>query len=210
MPNPGPPQPEYKIKAFLNEYRGADLVLCTGYTSVNGLAWLARQVSNHQNVTLVIGDMKANSFTKATEPDRATAAAFLRRHNVKVHNWYRTKPVKKIAHGKAVVAQRNGKTLAVLVGSANLTETGLSNNLELMVRCHPDDWRDIEAYISEATRHPPANAKLIGYVAPGGGAPTAEHAPAAGGGCLSAVAMIPFLAAKSLWNRLRFEFNRRL
>lgn len=203
MPNPGPSQPEHKIKSFLKDHYDADLVVCTGNTSVKGLAWLARHVDPRQSVTLVIGDMTANTFAKATDADRATASAFLRGPNVKVHNWYRTKPVKKIAHGKAVVAQRGGKTVAVLVGSANLTETGLSNNLEMMVRCHPGDWSDIEAYVAEATRHPAANAKLIGFVASDKDNRNAERVPAASGsGCLSALAMIPLQAAGNLWNRL--------
>ena len=208
MPDGQPTRTEHKIRSFLAEYRDADLVVCTGYTSVNGLAWLARQVNKHQQVTLVIGDMTANRFTKATEADRAAASAFLRGRNVTVHNWYRTRPVKKTAHGKTVVAQRDGRTLAVLVGSANLTETGLSNNLEIMVRCHPDDWSDIEAYVEEATRHPPANDKLIGFVGSDRALPAAEQVPAAGGsGCLSALAMIPVHIVGSLWNRLRFRIH---
>lgn len=206
MPDGQPTRTEHKIRSFLAEHRDADLLVCTGYTSVKGLVWLSRHVDSHQKVTLIIGDMTPSNFTRATEADRATASEFLRGSNVKVHNWYRSKPTKKIAHGKAIVAKRGGKTVAALVGSANLTETGLSNNLELMVRCHPDDWGDIQAYLDEATRHPPANTKLIGLVGPDEDARTPDRAPAAAGsGCLGALALLPIQAAVKRWNRLSFR-----
>lgn len=163
----GPSHPAHKIKAFLEEHRGADIVVCTGSASVKGLAWLARQAGSDRRITIVIGDMTGQSFAAANDDDRRVAAAFLRRSDVKVHNWYRQKPVKKIAHGKAVVALQSGgnKAVAALVGSANLTDKGLSENLELMVRCDPGELDEIDAYIAEATKHPPANDKLIGFVA---------------------------------------------
>lgn len=195
-------EPADKIKAFVREHRDADLVICTGNASVRGLAWLARQVDSSQRVTVVIGDMTAQHFSKARDIDRETAVSFLRRENVKVHNWYRTKPEKKIAHGKAVAALRSGKAVAALVGSANLTQTGLFANLEMMVRCDPSDLADIEAYVSEATRHAPANQKLIGHIV-GHVAPKKELATASKGGCLPALVLVPSHAARNLWNQIR-------
>lgn len=207
----GPSQPARKIKAFLDEHCGADVVVCTGTASVKGLAWLARQVDSGQRVTIVIGDMTEQSFAVATDDDRQVAAAFLRRGDVKVHNWYRQKPVKKIAHGKAVVALQSGKSKAVaaLVGSANLTDKGLTDNLELMVRCDPGDLHEIDAYIAEATSHPPANDRLIGFVTkdtPVRFATKEEPQEAAGGGgCLPVLAMIPAQLAKGLWARIKLS-----
>ena len=106
MPNGKLAQPADKIRTFIRDYRDADIVVCTGNTSVRGLAWLAGQADSSQRVTIVIGDMLGQNFSKASEGDRETAASFLRRPKVKVHNWYRRKPEKKIAHGKAVVALR--------------------------------------------------------------------------------------------------------
>lgn len=184
-------------------------MVCTGSASTKGLAWLARQVDSDQRVTVVIGDMTGQSFAVATDDDRRVAAAFLRRNDVKVHNWYRQKPVKKIAHGKAVVAlHSDGKrAVAALVGSANLTDKGLSENLELMVRCDPGELDEIDAYIAEATKHPPANDKLIGFVTKDkfvGFATKKEPQAATGGsGCLPALAMVPAQLAASLWDRIK-------
>ena len=202
MENRRPAEAGSKIKAFLHEHRTADVVVCTGYVSVNGLAWLSRQVDQGRGVTLVIGDMRAHFFANASDGDRKAAAAFLRRDNVKVHHWYRQKPVKKIAHGKAVVAVQGykQKPVAALVGSANLTDQGLHQNLELMVRCDTADLGEIEAYVAEATRHPPANDKLIGFVVPDKSQDTAGK-----GGCLPALALIPAHTAASLWARIRMS-----
>ena len=189
VPNGELIQPADKIRAFIRDHRDADLVVCTGNTSVRGLAWLAGQVDGSQRVTVVIGDMLGQNFSKASEADRETVASFLRRPNVKVHNWYRTRPEKKIAHGKAVVARREGRAIAALVGSANLTQTGLYTNLEMMIRCDPVELPEIEAYINEANRHPPANEKLVGLVAPAQKVPA--ETVASKGGCLPALVLIP-------------------
>ena len=206
VPNGKLIQPADKIGAFISDHRDADLVFCTGNTSVRGLAWLAGQVDSSQRVTIVIGDMLGQNFSKASEGDRGAAASFLRRPNVKVHNWYRTKPEKKIAHGKAVVALREGRAIAALVGSANLTHTGLHTNLEMMVRSDPSELPEIEAYIDEATRHPPANEKLIGLVAPTKKVPA--ETTASKGGCLPALVLIPSHAARNLWSRTRLTVYR--
>ena len=144
--------------------------------------------------------MREHRFAKASDEDRRAATVFLQRDTVNVHNWYRSKPVKKIAHGKAVVALRGGETVAALIGSANLTGTGLFDNLELMVRCDPADLPDIDAYIAEATSHQPANDKLIRFVAQDKKEPAASK-----GGCLPALALIPVYAAGNFWSRFRLS-----
>ncbi len=186
-------------------------MVCTGSASVKGLVWLARQVDSGQRVTIVIGDMTEQSFAVATDDDRRVAAAFLRQSNVKVHNWFRQKPVKKIAHGKAVVVLQSGrnKAVAALVGSANLTDKGLSDNLELMVRCDPGDLHEIDAYIAEATRYPPANDKLIGFVTKDTPARSAAkdkpQAATSKGGCFPALALIPAQLAAGIWARIKLS-----
>lgn len=214
MNDRGLSQPASKIKAFLDEHRGADVVVCTGTASVKGLAWLAGQIGRGRRVTVVIGDMTEQSFAVATDDNRRVAAAFLRQSNVKVYNWYRQKPVKKIAHGKAVVVLQSGrnKAAAALVGSANLTNKGLSDNLELMVRCDPGDLHEIDAYIAEATSHPPANDKLIGFVTKDTPVRFATkdkpQAATSKDGCLPALALIPVHAAASLWARIKLSALR--
>ena len=69
----------------------------------------------------------------------------------------------------------------------------------MMVRSDPSELPEIEAYISEATRHPPANEKLIGLVAPTQKVPV--ETAASKGGCLPALILIPLHAARNLWNR---------
>lgn len=198
------------VSSFIKAHAPADrLVVCTGYVSVKGLAWIARQVPPSQSVTIIIGDMRPINLAKATDEDRRVAAQFLRQGNVEVHTWFRTKPVKKMAHGKVVVAIHNGRVLAALVGSANLTETGLADNLEtgladnleIMVPCAAEGLPSMMEYITEATRHESAKDKLLDAVAPGRGS-TAEKQPArsGGGGYAPVLVTLPFRAIARLFS----------
>ena len=160
--------PARRIEAFIAAHADADIVVCTGFTSVWGLAWLAEKIDAGQGCVLIAGDLKPQRFKKGSDEKRARAVAFLRRRNVRVHHWYRKKPEEKMAHGKAVAALGgDGKVVDALVGSANLTRAGLERNLELMVRCEPSDLRNVDAYIAKATRHDPMTDKLIGLVRKG-------------------------------------------
>ena len=190
------------ISAFMKMHAPADrLVVCTGYVSVKGLAWLARQVPANRGVTIVIGDMRPNNLAKATDEDRRVAAKFLRQGNVEVHTWFRTKPVKRMAHGKAVAAINNGRLVAALVGSANLTEKGLSDNLEIMVPCGAEGLPAVYEYIAEATSHPSVKAKLLRDIEPGRvSAAATEPAKAGGGGCAPVLVTLPFRAIARLFS----------
>ncbi len=184
------------ISAFIRDHAHGDgLVVCTGYVSVKGLAWLAGQAPANQRITIIIGDMRPNSLAKATDEDRRSAARFLTRENVEVHTWYRTRPVKRMAHGKAVAAINNGRVVSALVGSANLTEKGLSDNLELMVPCGSEGLPSVNEYITEATSHPSVKAKLLSDIAlRGPSGRTRKPVQAAGSGCAAVLLMLPFRA----------------
>lgn len=188
------------VSSFIRQLGPADrLVVCTGYVSVKGLAWLARQVPPNRNVTIIIGDMRPNNLAGATEEDRRVAAQFLRQSNVEVHTWFRTKPIKRMAHGKAVAAINNGKVVAALVGSANLTEKGLSDNLEIMVPSGAEGLPAVYEYIAEATSHPSAKAKLLGDIEPGrASAALTEPAKEGSGGCAPVLLTLPFRAIARL------------
>ena len=190
------------VGSFIKAHAPADrLVVCTGYVSVKGLAWLASQVPVNRSITIVIGDMRPNNLARATEEDRRAAAQFLRRGNVEVHTWFRTKPVKRMAHGKAVAAINNGRVVSALVGSANLTETGLSDNLEIMVPCNPEGLPSVQDYINTATSHGSAKPRLLKEVEPkGASADTTEPARTGGGGCAPVLLTFPFRAIARLFS----------
>ncbi len=47
-----------RIEQFLKDYPVGDLHVITGYTSMAGLAWLARNAPKRQ-VTIVVGDLRS-------------------------------------------------------------------------------------------------------------------------------------------------------
>lgn len=75
--------------------------------------------------------------------DAAEVAEFLSRPDVRIINWYRTDKNKKgaaFAHSKVFAVEGPaGQPSAVLAGSANLTRTGLSANVETMVEAIQED-----------------------------------------------------------------------
>lgn len=85
---------------------------------------------------MVVGDLRTG-MDNFEASDAAEAAEFVSRPDVRILNWYRTDKNKKgaaIAHSKVFVVEGpEGKPIAVLAGSANLTMTGLSANVETMV-----------------------------------------------------------------------------
>ena len=106
-----------------------------------GLAWLARKAAKRP-VTVVIGDLRTG-MDNFEARDAAEAAEFISRPDVRILNWYRTDKNKKgaaIAHSKVFAVEGpEGRSIAVLAGSANLTMTGLSANVETMVEAVQED-----------------------------------------------------------------------
>jgi phosphatidylserine/phosphatidylglycerophosphate/cardiolipin synthase-like enzyme len=130
-----------RIERFLDGYPAGHLHVVTGYASMAGLAWLARRAAKRP-VTVVVGDLRTG-MDNFESSDAAEAAEFISRPDVRILNWYRTDKNKKgkaNAHSKVFAVEGpEGKPIAVLAGSANLTMTGLSANVETMVEAVQED-----------------------------------------------------------------------
>ena len=130
------------MERFLAAHPSGPLVVCVGSASVAGIVWLAER-SRGRPVTLLIGDLKGRNFGLATDADRRAALEFVRRSDVTVLNWYRTgrsSQGRSEAHLKVWAAcDGAGVPQAFLVGSANLTNAGLHENVELMAVADASD-----------------------------------------------------------------------
>ena len=130
-----------RIERFLADYPAGHLHVVTGFASMAGLAWLAR-LTERRPVTIVIGDLRTGMGNFEAR-DAAEAAAFVKRSDVRVLNWYRTGKNKlgaAVAHSKVFVVEGpEQRPIAVLAGSANLTMAGLNDNVETMVEAIPKD-----------------------------------------------------------------------
>lgn len=130
-----------RIERFLADHPAGHLHVVTGFASMAGLAWLARKAAKRP-VTVVIGDLRTG-MDKFEARDAAEAAEFISRPDVRILNWYRTDKNKKgaaIAHSKVFAVEGpEGRPIAVLAGSANLTMAGLSANVETMVEAVQED-----------------------------------------------------------------------
>ena len=119
-----------RIEKFLDDRPGVPLTVAVGYSSVPGIAWLARRTGDRR-VRLLIGDCRPKYFKHAKAEDRAEAVAFLERSDVVVQNWYKKRGGASEAHLKVWVAHDVPRP-AVLSGSANLTHQGLYRNTEMV------------------------------------------------------------------------------
>lgn len=137
---------------FTRAHRGAgdadELIIATGYVSARGLGWLAENTTGP--VTVIVGDLKPHRFQKGNEEDGRKAVELLERSGSRVFCWYRTRPKEAIAHGKAVVFRREGKTVAALAGSANLTWNGLHTYAEIMIPVDPAGFAQVDRYVDLA------------------------------------------------------------
>ncbi len=131
-----------RVERFLDAHPDGPLVVCVGSASAAGVAWLAER-SRGRPVTLLVGDLKGRNFGLATDADRRAALDFVRRSDVTVLNWYRTNRSnqgRSEAHLKVWAACDDaGVPQAFLVGSANLTNAGLHENVELMALADASD-----------------------------------------------------------------------
>jgi hypothetical protein len=79
-----------RIEQYLRDHPSGDLLIAVGYGTAPGMAWLARRTAGRR-VSLLIGDTRGQWWKKMSEPDRAACVAFIRRGDVEIRNWYRTK-----------------------------------------------------------------------------------------------------------------------
>lgn len=132
-----------RIEQYLRDHPGGDLLIAVGYATAPGMAWLARRTAGRR-VSLLIGDTRSQWWKKMSEPDRAACLAFIRRDDVEIRNWYRTKRSRSgesSAHLKVWTVHDNWSPVSALVGSGNLTRKGLDDNVEVMVEAHGNDMR---------------------------------------------------------------------
>lgn len=130
-----------RIEQYLKDHPKGDLLIAVGYATAPGMAWLARRTAGRR-VSLLIGDTRSQWWKKMSESDRAACLAFIRRGDVEIRNWYRTKRSRSgesSAHLKVWAVHNNWSPVSALVGSGNLTRKGLDNNVEVMVEAHGRD-----------------------------------------------------------------------
>ena len=162
-----------RIERFLAEHPGVPLTVAVGYSSVAGLAWLARRTGNRE-VRLLIGDCRSKYFLNAKAEDRHEAIAFLERSDVEVQNWYKRHGGASEAHLKVWIADDFPRP-AVLSGSANLTNKGLYHNHEMVTEIADAEVdgviERVEALFAKSW---PVKKRLLQYVTPTGGGPSAH------------------------------------
>ena len=158
-----------RIERFLDDHPGVPLTVAVGYSSVPGIAWLARRTGDRR-VWLLIGDCRPRYFKHAKSEDRTEAIAFLNRSDVVVRNWYKKHGVASEAHLKVWVAHDVPRP-AVLSGSANLTNQGLYRNTEIVAEIAAvevdEAVEQVEDLFAEAWD---VKDRLLGYITPTGGA----------------------------------------
>ena len=193
-----------RVERFLDAHPDGPLVVCVGSASVAGIAWLAAR-SRGRPVTLLIGDMKSRNFARATDRDRSAALDFVNRNDVTVLNWYRTNRSnqgRSEAHLKVWAAcDGTGAPRAFLVGSANLTNAGLHENVELMALADDSERSYLRSTLQQLQAKSWDAKRLQEWIEGEAsershrrsGQRTRHHAPAASTGCGSQV-----LAAASL------------
>lgn len=157
-----------RIEQFLKDRLKGDLFVAVGYASTPGLSWLNQQTKG-RNVTLLIGDARPRWFKQATAEDRGEALDFLRRDDVEVRNWYRTRRAadgERDAHLKVwAVRDRRDFVTAALVGSANLSDKGLHTSVEVIVEARGEDLRYVVSQIKPLFKDGwDCREKLIGYI----------------------------------------------
>ena len=135
-----------RIERFLADHPDGDLLICVGYASSAGVAWLSRR-RRGRTVRLLIGDTREKyGWEPVAQADRDDCMEFLRSDSVEVRSWYRTD---KSTHGpasahlKAWIVHRSSRPVAALNGSANLSRNGLERNVEAMTEAHGRDLTEL-------------------------------------------------------------------
>ena len=188
-----------RIERFLADYPAGHLHVATGFASMAGLAWLARP-TERRPVTIVIGDLRTG-MDNFEARDAAEAAAFVKRSDVRVLNWYRTGKNKlgsAVAHAKVFAVEGpEQRPIAVLAGSANLEAVPNDRDAAFgqVVWLEQQAWDASDKILAKA--NPPATQQL------GRQQKSYKQTPAktgqsdpAGSGCLQSMAIAALAYAK--------------
>jgi len=142
---------EGRLLDFIHKNTDGKLQIITGFASVWGLAWLARN-TQHRSVELCIGKIDRRYFRNSTEAERNEAEAFLNRDNVLVKTG-RDKPEDHgYIHMKTWRIQSGRETRVVLSGSANLSKNGLRQNREIMSSVPAEELPAVSEQINSVLR----------------------------------------------------------
>lgn len=139
---------ESRIDDFLSDTEGQPLRVAVGYTSVWGIAWLARRTQGRR-VDLLIGNCSPLYFKNATAEDRQMASKFLDRSDVEVKNWYKRRGGAKDMNAKVWISRDSHDRRRLLSGSANLTRRGLRENIEAIGEYRGEDLQRTRQNINE-------------------------------------------------------------
>ncbi|WP_419854653.1 hypothetical protein [Candidatus Poriferisodalis sp.] len=191
------------IDDFLRRHPQGELLVGTGYGSAFGLGWL-HQRTRRRPVRLLIGDLRTG-FDRWSDDDRKDALAFLAREDVSVRGCHSPDGM---LHSKVWVAldpAGTGQPSGVLVGSANLTRTGLFKNDETVARAAPEEHSRIRDDLAQSfQRSWDAKGELmirLGQNASDIGPlprPARGLRPALNSGCRAAAIKLAVLAAAGL------------
>ena len=158
----------YPYREVLDDRPGVPLTVAVGYSSVPGIAWLARRTGDRR-VRLLIGDCRPKYFKHAKAKDRAEAVAFLERSDVVVRNWYKKRGGASEAHLKVWVAYDVPRS-AVLSGSANLTHQGLYRNAEMVAEIAAGEVDEAVERVEDLfAKAWDVKDRLLDYITPTGG-----------------------------------------
>ena len=157
-----------------------------------GMAWLAQRTEGRR-VGLLIGDASPRYWKNVAESDRSACLEFIRRPDVEIRNWYRTKKSRSgesAAHLKLWAVHDNGSPISALNGSGNLTRQGLHHNIEAMGELHGNDlrqnWHTAQDLWKKAWSCADRLTKYLGGAGPPAGTRATPFATASSGGSPSA------------------------
>lgn len=142
-----PNDPSQQIEQFLQDNPDGHIYVASGFASTYGLAWLHRRTSR-RFVTVVIGGSSLDNrsyWTKCSDAEEKTAREFLDRSNVSVRVWKGRRPL----HAKLWITKSHAG-IDVLLGSANLTKSGLRTNCEAVTRARDGlekHWNAMLSYV---------------------------------------------------------------
>lgn len=156
------------VERFLAEHPTDRLWVCTGYLSAYGLGVLGR-LAPDRPIDIVTTELQVALSTEASASSVSDAVALLRRRNVNLYTWHRPERggnQRSDMHAKAYITAPGTRSQAALVGSANLTWTGLLNNEEMMAAVEPGEVARLVRQTERLMRRKPVNADAIRRLQP--------------------------------------------
>ena len=172
------------IERFLQDNPNGHIYVASGFASTYGLAWLHRR-TRHRAVTVVIGgsSLDDRSWKKCSDAEEKAAREFLDRSDVSVRVWKGSHPASEL-HAKLWIIKSHAG-IDVLLGSANLTKSGLHTNREALGRARDEDldrhWNDMCSYVEGSRDAKGDIRRLMRQREPSGGKTVRNRASSAQG-----------------------------